>query len=185
MTTFYQALKAELERIERADLAARSVVDEGNWRARLDELRAESGSWDAVAAELGTTRRTVERWRLGTVDRRRGGGARRFVSPGTFIPRIREAIEARLPEPGDRRRQVSLVDWRKLVITGTIKWPPDYERTETMHVGRYFEPSTMAALAQVYIDKSPQRMGRAFDRALSADYLGFDAHLVDADELRF
>jgi hypothetical protein len=185
MATFYSALKDELERIERADVAARSVVDEGNWRSRLDELRGQLGNWDAVAAELGTNRRQVERWRLGYVDRRRHGGERRFVSPSVFLPRIREAVARQLPELGDRRRQVTLVDWRKLVITGTIRWKPDYERTETMYIGRYFEPAAMSALAQVYIDRSPQRMGRAIDHALSNEYLGFDVHLTDVEELHF
>lgn len=184
MTTFYQALKAKLEGIERADLAARSTVNEGNWRARLDELRAEHGSWDAVADQLGTTRRTVERWRLGTVDRRRGGGARQYVNPASFIPKIKAAVERGLPKAGDRRRQVTLFDWRKMVIVGQVKFA-DYVRHETMHVGRYFEPATFQAFASVYIARDPTRMNRAIDRALSEEYFMFPVHLVDVTELRF
>jgi hypothetical protein len=186
VTTFYSALKAELGRLERAELAERGRVDEGNWRAQLDALHAQHGSWKAVAADLGTDKRTLERWRLGYVPR--GGGPRKMVAPAGFIPKIKAAVARTLPKAGNRGRQVKQVDWRKLRVKGTIVFPPKkpvYERTENMHLGLYFPPDTMAALASVYTAGAVARMGRAIDKAISDEYLGFAAHLADVEELSF
>lgn len=182
MASFYSVFKAELERLERAELAERGRVDEDNWRDQLDRLKTELGSWKAVSAELGTDTRTVQRWRNGYAPR--GGGPRRQVSPSGFIPRIRQAVQDQLPKPGNRRTQVTRPDWSRMVITGTVKFA-DYTRTERMFVGRYFTRETNEAIADVYIARKPDRMGRAIDHALSVDYFGFDVHLIDTQEITF
>jgi hypothetical protein len=198
VTSFYSALKAELERVERADLAVFQAVrdeagrvDESNWRDQLDALKVEHGTWKGVAEALGTDKRTIERWRHGYAPR--GGGPRRFVNPAGFIPKIRAAVGQALPpvpKAGDRRRQVSLVDWKRLRVTGTVVFPPPpdkeaYRRHENMWFGRYFTAQQAEGIAAAYIARNPARVQAAVDYAISTEYLGFDAHLIDVEQLSF
>jgi transposase-like protein len=184
VTSFYSALKAELDR-HGAELER---VDDTNWEAKLNGLYAEQGTWQKVADQLGTDRRTIERWRKGYQPRTRANGVkppRQRVNPAGFIPKIRAAFAGR---GKDRRAQVAAVDWRKLFIHGTIKWgPPDkpYERTERMSVGNYLSPRAIAGISAAYISRRQWDTQRAIDHAMSQDYLGFDAKLIDVQELHF
>ena len=184
MSSFYSALKAVLDRAG----AELEHVDNGNWEARLNELYAEQGTWQKVAKQLGTDRRTVERWRKGYQPRTNAAGVkppRQRVNPDAFVPKIRAAFAGRAK---DRRRQVAAVDWRKLFVHGTIRFgPPDhpYERTENMHLGSYLTPQSFAGISAAYIRRSQWDTQRAIDHAMSNYYLGFDAKLTDVQELHF
>lgn len=166
---FYSALKAELER-----------VDAGNWEEKLDALHGQHGTWDATAEALGVHRRTVERWRKGYQPRKRRDGTqppRQRVDPDTFTGKIRDALGA------DRRAQVSAVDWSALIIVGTIviEGYEDQERHEKMYVGRYLSAGSISGIGAAYVARSPVRVQRAIDHAMSADYIGQKTHLKDVD----
>jgi len=184
VSSFYSALKAVLDRAG----AELEHVDNGNWEARLNELYAEQGTWQKVADGLGTDRRTIERWRKGYQPRTKANGVkppRQRVNPDAFVPKIRAAFAGR---GKDRRRQVAAVDWRKLFVHGTIKFgspPREYTRTERMFLGSYLTPRSFAGISAAYISRKQFDVQRAIDHAMSVDYLGFDAKLIDVQELHF
>jgi hypothetical protein len=167
VTTFYAALRAELER-----------VDASSWRAQLDALHDQHGSWKATAAAMGVTPRTVERWRNGYISR----GRRIQARPESVMPRIREAIK------GDRKAQAGAVDWSRLRIKGTIELDhnPRYRRKENMHVGKYLTAGAIGGLVAAYVARSAERVQRAIDNAMSEDYVANgDTRLLSVDELDF
>lgn len=167
MTTFYQALRAELER-----------VNERTWRDQLDALHGQHGTWKATAGALGVNPRTLERWRNGYVSR----GRRVQVRPDSVIPRIRDAIRR------DRKAQAGAVDWKQLRVRGTIELDHrrEYRRKENMHIGRYLSPAAVEGLVAAYVARSAARVQRSIDNALSEEYVGNgDTRLLDVDELDF
>lgn len=167
MTSFYNALRAQLER-----------VDAGSWRGQLDALKGQHGTWKATAEALDVTPRTVERWRNGYMDR----GTRKQVNPDSFMPKIRAAVKK------DRRAQVGAVDWKKLRVKGTIELDhrKEYRRKENMHVGKELTPDAIAGLAAAYVAKSAVRVQNAIDDAMSNDYVGNgDTRILDVEELDF
>lgn len=167
---FYSALKAELER-----------VDTGNWESRLGALHARHGTWQKTADALGVDKRTVERWRKGYQPRPRRDGTvppRQRINPETFVGKIRATLA------GDRHAQLGGVDWRRLVVTGTIiiLGYEDEPRHEKMHIGRYMTPDAIEGLGAAYVAKDPGRVQRAIDHILSTDYIGVPTRLVDVDD---
>ena len=167
MTSFYAALRAELER-----------VDASSWRDQLDALHGQHGTWKATAAALGVTPRTVERWRNGYISR----GRRIQARPESAMPRIREAIKA------DRKAQAAAVDWSRLRVKGTIELDhnPKYRRKENMHVGKYLSGAAIAGLVAAYVSRQGERVQRAIDNAMSEEYVqNGDTRLLSVDELDF
>lgn len=168
MTTFYAALRAELER-----------VDASTWRDQLEGLHASHGSWRATAAALDVTPRTLERWRNGYLNRR---GERIQVKADSVVPRIREAVK------GDRKAQLARVDWSRLRVKGTIELARNakYRRKENMHIGKYLEAGSIEGLAAAYLARSAARVQNAIDNALSEDYVANgDTRMLDVEELDF
>lgn len=172
--SFYSALKEQLE-----------LVDANNWETKLEGLHNRNGTWKATADALGVDKRTLERWRKGYQPRARRDGTRpprQRVDPRTFVGKIAAALGK------DRHAQVAGVDWRGLVIRGTIGFPPpppySYRRHENMHTGNYFAPDTFAGLSAAYVARNPQRVQRAINNAISVDYLGFAADLISVDDDR-
>lgn len=165
---FYDALRAEMER-----------VDQSNWAEKLVALKEQNGTWTATARALGVHKRTLERARLGY--RPRGGGPRRFADPRSLIDKVRKALAK------DRRAQVAAVDWKRLKVNGTITLGGgEYEREENMHIGRYFTDGQIEGIADAYIAGDADRVQRAVDHAMSEDYIGDGATtLDDVTELNF
>jgi hypothetical protein len=167
VTSFYQALRAELER-----------VSASTWRDQLEALHAQHGTWKATAAALDVTPRTLERWRNGYISR----GRRIQAKPESVIPRIRDAIRK------DRKAQAAAVDWSRLRVKGTIELDhnPKYRRKENMHVGKYLSADAIEGLAAAYISRQADRVQRAIDNALSEDYVANgDTRILDVDDLDF
>lgn len=154
-------------------------VDETDWRDKLEALHDERGTWQKTADALGIHKRTLERWRKGYQPRR--GGPRRYISPGSIVPTLREAWGK------DRRAQVAAVDWKKQVIVGTIEiGGGEYIRHETMYVGRYFTADSVQGIVTAYVAADARLTQQAVDFAMSWDYIGDGAtRLLDVDELRF
>ena len=172
---FYEALKAELER-----------VGTDNWEDKLGALKDRLGTWQATADELGVDKRTVERWRRGYQPRRRRDGTlppRQKIDPKTFTGKIRDALG------DDRHAQIAAVDWKRLRVVGVIviEGYEDQERHETMHLGRYMTGDTIAGLGEAYVAREPYRVQRAVDHFISTEYIGVRARLksVDAGGLTF
>lgn len=161
---------------------ALSRVDEGNWRETLDVLHGQAGSWKALSEQLGVDKRTVERWRLGYVDKRTH--QRRQISQATVkrsvLPKLRQAFKA------NRAAQVARVNWSKLQLRGDLQiadYPP---REERMYLGPYLSGEAIAGLADAYISGDPDRVQAAFDNALGEDYIGNgDTSIGDVSDLDF
>lgn len=167
MTSFYSALRAQLER-----------VDAGSWRGQLDALKDQHGTWKATAEALDVTPRTLERWRNGYTSR----GTRRQVNPDSFLPKIRAAVK------GNRAAQLGAVDWSKLRVKGTIELDHkrEYRKKENMHIGQYLSADAIKGLSAAYLSKSALRVQAAIDDALSNEYVANgDTRLLDVDELDF
>jgi hypothetical protein len=170
--SFYSALKEQLER-----------VDADNWESKLDALHGRHRTWQATADALGVDKRTVERWRKGYQPRVKRDGTRpprQRVDPRTFAGKIGDALGK------DRHAQVAAVDWRKLVITGEIGFPPpppySYRRDEVMYVGKYLSPAAFEGLAAAYVSAERWRVQRSINNAISVDYLGFAADLISVED---
>lgn len=168
---FYDALERALTR-----------VDDSNWRATLDALHGQAGSWKALAGQLGVDKRTVERWRFGYVDKKTH--ERRQISAQTVqksvLPKVRKAFKA------SRAAQVARVDWRKLEVNGDLQiadYPP---RKERMYVGAYLSGEAITGIAAAYVSGDADRVQAAMDDALGADYIGNgDTTIGDVDGLEF
>lgn len=157
-------------------------VDDSNWRASLDALHDQAGSWKALSEQLGVDKRTVERWRFGYVDKKTH--ERRQISAQTVqksvLPKVRKAFKA------SRAAQVARVDWRKLQATGSLQIADYPSREERMYIGAYLSGEAIAGIAAAYVSGDPDRVQAAMDNALGEDYIGNgDAGIGDVTDLDF
>ena len=167
-------------RFPQALRAALLNVDERNYRAKLEALREEQGSWQKVADILGVPRSTLYDWRTGYS---RSGRARRIKPSRDSLRKIEGAVRK------SRRAQLGGVDWKKLRITGTIEIGGGaYTRHEHMYVGKYFadHEDAVRGLATAYLAGDDALLQAAMDFAMSWYYIGDgDTRLVDVDSLDF
>lgn len=168
MTDYYTGLRRGLTR-----------ADSENWGRRLEDLRAEQGSWANVAKSLGVSPATLRRYKAG--DYSPGAGkARRKVDRDKLFPKISRALDK------DRKSAIKRADFKRQRVKGryTIARNPDYERRHTIG-GQHMSDAQVEGMTDAWLSGDRDRVNRAWDNYLSSDrYIGVPTAMDDVESVQ-
>lgn len=131
----------------------RPVTHKQGLTARLNALEKQFPTQKAMAAALGVSPRTIQRWRSG--DRKPDAKSQR---------KILDAVKERITRPKVRQRLKKLPPPNSVNISAAINWNGYKNRTEYRHTTLGGMRDVMAHVIRAWFNQGPDAAAQAFEQ---------------------